>query len=113
MFLSWLVFPLLLLMLCTGCGLLVGRVARIELPFALVAPLGFTVVVLAGALASIDSATAELAAPLAAAIAVAGFIVARRDLRGRFQTWAVVAALGVFAVYAAPIIFTGEPTFAG
>jgi hypothetical protein len=113
MFLSWLVFPLLLLALCTGCGLLVARVARIELPFALVAPLGFTVIVLVGELASIDSSIAELAAPLAVAVAAAGFVAARWDRRGRFEAWAVVAALAVFAVYAAPIVFSGEPTFAG
>jgi hypothetical protein len=113
MLLSWLVFPLLLLALCTGCGMLVRRAAGAALPWPLVAPLGFTVVILLGEFASIDSATAELAAPLAVSLAVAGFIVGRPNSRGRFETWAVVAALAVFAAYAAPIVFSGEPTFSG
>ncbi|HEY0317587.1 MAG TPA: hypothetical protein VGC49_04765 [Solirubrobacterales bacterium] len=113
MLLSWLAFPLLLLVLCTGCGLLVRRLAGIDLPLPLVAPLGFTVVILLGELISIDSAIAELAAPLAVSVAIAGFIVGRPAWSGRFETWAVAAALAVFAVYAAPIVFSGEPTFSG
>jgi hypothetical protein len=113
MLLSWLLFPLLLLALSAGCGLLVNRAAGAVLPATLVAPVGFTVVVLAGELTSIDSAFADLAAPLTVALAVAGFLLSRGS-RGRdLERYAVVAALAVFAVYAAPIVFSGEPTFAG
>lgn len=113
MLLSWFVFPLLLLALSAGCGLLVDRAGGAVLPAALVAPVGFTVVVLVGELTSIDSALAELAAPLTVALAVAGFLLSRGSPHRGLERCAVPAALAVFAVYAAPIVFSGEPTFAG
>jgi hypothetical protein len=113
MFVSWLVFPLLLLALCTGCGLLVTRLARLELPAPLIAPVGFTVVLLIGEMASIVPATATLAAPLTVAVAVAGFVVARPARGARFPLFAALIALAVFLVYAAPILASGEPTFTG
>lgn len=112
MFLSWFVFPLLLLALCTGCGLLVRRAAGIELPTTLIAPVGFTVVVLTGEMTSLASWLADLAAPLAVALAVAGFLLSWGRPRG-LDRFAPIAALGVFVVYALPVLATGEPTFTG
>src|SRR4051794_8516162 len=112
MLLSWLLFPLLLLALCLGCGSLVRRIAGLDLPAPLLAPVGFTVLVLVGEMASITGAFAPLAAPATVLLAVAGFLLGRRRGGWSEQT-ATWAALGVFAVYAAPILFTGEPTFAG
>jgi hypothetical protein len=114
MLLSWLVFPLVLVALATGCGLLVRRAAGDPgLPPGLVAPLGFAVVVVVGELASIGDPLAELAAPVTAALAIAGFLLGRGRGHGGFERWALLAALAVFAVYAAPIVLSGEPTFAG
>lgn len=112
MFLSWLLFPLLLLALSVGCGLLVRRGAGIELPATLIAPVGFTVVVLTGEMTSLASWLADLAAPLAVALAVAGFLLSWGRPRG-LKRYALIAALGVFVVYALPIVAFGEPTFAG
>ena len=112
MFLSWLVFPLLLLALSLGCGLLVRRAAGIDLPAALIAPVGFTVVVLTGEMTSLASWLADLAAPLTVALALAGFLLSWGRPRG-LERYALIAALGVFVVYAAPIVLFGEPTFAG
>lgn len=113
MFLSWLLFPLLLLALSAGCGLLADRASGSVLPSPLVAPVGFTVVVLVGEMTSIDSAFADLAAALTVALAVAGFLLARGSHRWALERYAPLAALAVFVVYAAPIVFSGEPTFAG
>jgi hypothetical protein len=113
MLLSWLLFPLLLLALSVGCGLLVNRASGTVLPSALLAPVGFTVVILVGEMASIDSALADLAAPVTIALALAGFLLARGERLGGFEHYATLAAVAVFAVYAAPIVFSGEPTFAG
>ncbi|HMI80958.1 MAG TPA: hypothetical protein VK480_04145, partial [Solirubrobacterales bacterium] len=113
MLLSWLLFPLLLLALSLGCGLLVNRASGITLPSSLLAPVGFTVVVLVGEMCSITPWLADLAAPAAAALAIAGFLLGRTELRNGFERFALYAALGTFAVYAAPIVFSGEPTFAG
>lgn len=112
MFLSWLLFPLLLLALSVGCGLLIRRAAGIELPAILIAPVGFTVVVLIGEMTSLASWLADLAAPLAVALAVAGFLLSWGRPRG-LDRFALIAALGVFVVYALPIVATGEPTFTG
>ncbi|HET8815541.1 MAG TPA: hypothetical protein VFM51_11385 [Solirubrobacterales bacterium] len=113
MLLSWLLFPALLLALCAGCGLLVRRLSGVALPAALVAPVGFTVVVLVGEMASIDSAFAELAAPVTVAVAVAGFLLSRGVRRDRLERWALWAAMAVFVVYAAPVVASGDPTFTG
>lgn len=112
MFLSWIVFPLLLLALSAGCGLLVRRAAGIELPATLIAPVGFTVVVLTGEMTSLASWLADLAAPLAVALAVAGFLLSWGRPRG-LDRYALYAALGVFVVYALPVVAFGEPTFTG
>jgi hypothetical protein len=116
MLLSWLIFPLLLLALSAGCGLLVRRAADVELPPALVAPVGFTVLVLVGEMTSIGGSTlADLAAPLAVVLAVAGFALSWGRHRSHLglEHFALLAALAVFVVYAAPIVFSGEPTFTG
>src|SRR4051812_1109287 len=113
MLLSWFLFPLLLLTLSAGCGLLVNRAADGLLPPALVAPVGFTVVVLVGEMTSIASGLAELAAPLTVTLAVAGFLLSRSSRRRALERYAALAALAVFVVYAAPIVFSGDPTFAG
>src|SRR4051794_1137442 len=113
MLLSWFLFPLLLLALSAGCGLLVNRAGDGVLPPALVAPVGFTVVVLAGEMTSIAPGLAELAAPLTVTLAVAGFLLSRSPRRRALERYAALAALAVFVVYAAPIVFSGDPTFAG
>jgi hypothetical protein len=112
MLVSWLLFPLLLLALCLGCGALVRRLAGLDLPAPLLAPVGFTVLVLVGEMASIGSDLAPLAAPAAVVLALVGFLLGRGRV-GWWEKTAALAALAVFAVYAAPIVFTGEPTFAG
>jgi hypothetical protein len=111
-FLSWLLFPLLLAVLCLGCGLIVDRLAGRALPTTLIAPVGFTVLVLIGEMTSIDSSLAELAAPLAVAFAVAGFGL------GWKRAWtakrsALAAPIAVFVVYALPVVASGDPTFTG
>jgi hypothetical protein len=119
MFVPWLLFPLLLVALSLGCGLLVRHAAATSIPPSLLAPVGFSVLILVGEFASIGDTLAELAMPVAVLLAIAGFSLALRrprpagDRGARFERLAAWAALAVFAVYAAPIVFTGEPTFAG
>ena len=95
-----------------GCGRLVELAAGELLPGSLVVPVGFTVVILAGELATLTGATAELAAPLVAGLAVAGLLLGAMRLP-RPDFWALGAALAVFAVFAAPVVLSGEATFAG
>ena len=109
---AWLVFPLVLGVLSLGCGLLAERAAGVEIPSPLLLPLGFTVVVLTAQFAIIGGRTAPLATPLVIALAVAG-IGLSLPWRRRIGGWWVAAAVGVFAVFAAPIVLSGHATFGG
>ena len=75
-------------------------------------PLGLALVILAGEFATLTDTTAELAAPLAAALAIAGLLLGPIR-RSRPDLWALGTAIGVFAVFAAPVVLSGEATFAG
>ena len=75
-------------------------------------PLGLVVVILAGEFATLSRTTAELAAPLAAGLAIAGLLLGRIGWR-RPDLWALGTAIAVFAVFAAPVVLSGEATFAG
>jgi hypothetical protein len=118
---AWILFPLLLALLCIGCGLLLEACVGRRLSGALLAPAGFTlIVVLAGILTS-RGETASLATPAVVLAALVGVALACRQ-SGKLAApwaerkpdhWALAAALGAFAVYAAPVVFSGHPTFAG
>jgi hypothetical protein len=109
----WLVFPLVLLALSLGCGLLVRVIADGRLPGALIAPVGLAGVVVVSLFATMSGATAPLAAPALVAFAVVGLLLAIGSPRPRIDWWALGAAVGVFAVYAAPVVLSGEATFPG
>lgn len=111
---TWLLFPALLAVLATGAGLLVERVARVRVNRLLLPGLGLCVLILAGQLTTLTDATSGVTAPVAVALAAAGFITATpwrhpiRPTRGP-----LIAAAAVFAVYAAPVVLSGEATVAG
>jgi hypothetical protein len=77
-----------------------------------VLPVGFALVILAGEFATLTGSTAQLAAPLAAGLAVAGLLLGPIR-RSRPDLWALGSAIAVFAVFAAPVVLSGEATFAG
>jgi len=110
---TWVLFPLVLTALAVGCGLLVERIAGIRLPGALVPVTGLALIIVVAQFLTLSEATAELATPAAVSLAVVGFGLAL-PLRGRpIDWWAVGVVVAVFAVYAAPIVLSGEATFAG
>jgi hypothetical protein len=110
---AWVIFPLVLLALCGGCGLLVDRFTGRATPRALVPVVGFAVIVVVGQFLTLGDATAGLTTPVVAALAVVGFALELPRRWARFEPWAVVAAAAVFVIYAAPIVLSGEPTIAG
>ncbi len=110
---SWLAFPVLLAGLALGCGLLLQRVARLTVPGPLVVPAGLALIVVAGQLTTSTDATAELTVPLVVALSVAGFAVSGRWWSGRGGAWWLAPAIAAFLVYGAPVVVSGEPTFAG
>lgn len=111
MFGAWIAFPLLLGLLALGCGLLLERAADIELPSAMLLPAGLAAIVV---LAQFPVAIGlhGLATPLVVVAAMVGIALSppwRRD----WEPWLGALALAVFAVYAAPIVLSGDATFAG
>jgi hypothetical protein len=109
---AWVLVPLLLAGLCTGCGLLVERLIAIRVPGALLPAVGVSVVVVVAQVPTLWDATAKLTTPLVLALAVAGLALSRRSWR-RPDPWAVGAAAGLFCAYAAPVVLSGQATFAG
>jgi hypothetical protein len=117
---AWLIYPVVLALLAWGCGLLVRRAAGDALPAALVLPVGFAVLVVVATVLTFLDATAELAAPAMAALALAGLGIAvlRSGARarlgsGRAWLWPAVAALLPALAIALPVLLTGQPGFTG
>jgi hypothetical protein len=110
---AWLLFPALLVGLSVGCGLLVERVSGIRVPGALLPATGLAAIVVCGQFLTLTDATAELTAPAAALLGVVGLGLAGREALARVDPWAAGAAGACFAAFAAPIVLSGEATFAG
>src|SRR5688572_14078205 len=113
MLVAWVVFPTVLAVLSLGCGLLLERASGVRLSGPLLVPAGLAVVIVAASFATMDDATAELAAPLVVALAVAGYGLSLPLRAHRLDLWWLGSALAVFAAFAAPVVASGDPTFAG
>ena len=113
MILAWAVFPLLLAGVATGCGLVLEWIAARRIPGPLLPAAGLALIIVAGQLATVSDATAELATPLVIALALVGVAVAVGTRRLRPEPWTLAAALGAFAVFGAPVLLSGEATFTG
>jgi hypothetical protein len=110
---AWLVFPLVLAALSLGCGLALERAASIELPTPLLLPTGFALMSVLSQFAILSDSTAELATPGLVAVAIAGVGLSAAGWVRRIDGWALVAAVGAFAAFAAPVVLSGRATFAG
>jgi hypothetical protein len=113
LFAPWVVFPLVLLALCVGLGLLVDVLVGRRLPGVLVAPVGLAALILAGQFTTWSDATAELTVPLILTLAILGAGLSLPWRFGRPDPWPTAVALAVFLAFGAPILLSGEPTFAG
>jgi hypothetical protein len=111
--LAWLLFPLVLSVLAAGCGLLLRSLSCGRVETSMLLPAGAAVMIVAASLATAWPTSAPLTAPLVVALAVAGFGLALPGRPRRLDPWLAAAALAVFAVYAAPVVLSGQATFAG
>ncbi|MEA2467693.1 MAG: hypothetical protein QOJ57_1819, partial [Thermoleophilaceae bacterium] len=112
--LCWAVYPVLLALVSAGLGLLGEWMGRFRLPTSLLLPFGFALLVAVTTLLTLDGqGTARLATPAVIVLAVAGSALGARGREWRVSRWGVFAALGVFAVAAAPVVLSGKADFAG
>ena len=112
---AWGLFPLALLAIYVGWGLLVRAAIGSELAPALVPGAGLAAVTCLGSLTTALDATAELTVPLALIGTLAGYALAWPL---RVPAWeslwpGALAGAAVFLAYGAPVILSGEATFAG
>src|SRR4051794_16196016 len=114
MVVSWLLFPLVLLAVCFGCGLAVEWAGAWRLSPALLLPLGLALVIVVATLTTSRSETAPLTTPIVVALSLAGYALARRRLRLlRLDLWALGVGLGIYGICAAPVVLSGNATFLG
>jgi hypothetical protein len=111
---AWLLYPLALSLACLGLGLFVAWLAGWRLPGLLLLPVGCATLIACARLATASATSAKLALPLVLLLALAGLVLGRARLRElRPEPLLVLAALGVFVVFGAPVFLSGTPTFAG
>jgi hypothetical protein len=114
MIVAWLLFPLVLLAGCLGCGLLVERICGWQLPGGLLPSVGLALVIVAATLTTSNAHTAPLTTAVVVVLAVAGYATSWQRLRSlRPERWSLAVGLGVFAVCAAPVVASGNATFLG
>jgi hypothetical protein len=113
-FICWVLFPIVFCLLALGCGLLVQWASGGRMAGVLLLPVGFAAIVVASQITTYFDATTFLATPLVIVLALTGFVLGWRVLRpATCDLWAAAAALGVFCVYAAPVVLSGHATFLG
>jgi hypothetical protein len=114
--LTALVYPAVLALLCAGAGLLVDRISGRFLPGALLPVVGAAALIAASQLSTYAWPVAEATPYLLVALAIAGFVLARRRVRAlaprwRAWRWQLLAVVLAYVVALAPVLFAGRPTF--
>src|SRR3954471_3224777 len=111
---AWILTPLALLALAVGLGLLVERILRIELPTAVLVPVGFCTLVVLGMPGYQLGAGAWLSVTVTLVATVAGFLLGGASLRTRARdSYALIAGGVVYVLYLAPVLLAGGWTWTG
>jgi len=111
---AWLLFPLVLLAACVGCGLALDWAAGWRLSGAILPSVGLTLIIVVASLTTSREFTAPLTTPTVVIAALAGYVISwRRVRRMRPDPWAVAVGLGVFAMCAAPVVLSNTQGFLG
>lgn len=112
--LCWLVGPVGLILALVGLSLLVERLARVALPWAMRPAFGMAVAIVLAQFGTATATTAPLTLPALALLAVAGFVVGRGLLSAPRPSRAELVVPGVvYLVFAAPFLISGEASWAG
>jgi hypothetical protein len=117
---SWLLFPLVLSALGCGWGALVQRASGVRIGGALLLPVGLAAALVVAGTLTAFTATARAAVPVVAVGAAVGLAIAARGLLSgdwrngaRAARWPALAAVGVLLAYGAPVLLSGHATFTG
>jgi hypothetical protein len=111
---AWGLFPLVLILVSLGQGLFIDWLSGGRLPGVLLIPMGAAGIVTTSQLTTYWDWSAELTTPLTVVLAVGGLALGLRRIRRlKLDPWPTAAAVGVFAVFAAPVVLSGQATFAG
>ncbi|MGH2871736.1 MAG: hypothetical protein ACRDL5_04670, partial [Solirubrobacteraceae bacterium] len=114
MVVAWLLFPLVMLVVCTGCGFAVEWAAGYELPGTIIVSVGLCLIVFVSLFASTNETSAPLAMPVTLVLAAAGYVLRwRRAISMRPEGWPLAVGIAIFCVCAAPVVLTGNATFLG
>jgi hypothetical protein len=111
MLLAWVVFPLVLALIGAGWGLLGRELLRLPLDGAAVVPFGIAVATVAAGLLTSSATTAPVTVAVIAAVAGGGLVRHARKVRP--DPWAVAVAVSVLVAFGAPVLLSGQATFAG
>jgi hypothetical protein len=108
------VYPLVLGLLCAGCGLLIDRVSGGFLPAALLAVVGAAGLIAVSQLLTYVPALAPTTPYAMPALAALGFAVSWQRVAGLRQRWRALAPLALavpaYLIALAPVIAAGRPT---
>jgi hypothetical protein len=113
LFLTWLVAPVGVLLAFVGLSMLVERLGDFRLPWPIRPALGMGVAIVLAMFGTATDATAELTIPAIFVLAVIGLLLGTRGADSGDIRWLAAAGGIVFAVYAAPIVLSGQATWAG
>src|SRR5689334_7455444 len=114
MLVAWVLFPLVLLAVCAGCGLLVERIAGFSLSGRLLPSLGLALVIVVASLTTDSSSFARFTTAVVVALAVVGYASSWRRVRAlRPDRWAVGLGLAIYLIAAAPVVLSGSAAFLG
>ena len=109
---SWVLFPLVLAAIGVGLGALVERAGGDRLSDALLLPLGLAAAIVIAGTLNAFSATESWAVPVVTVAALAGLVLAWKGQQWP-GAWPLIVAVGALLAYGAPVILSGQATFAG
>jgi hypothetical protein len=109
---GWLLAPIVLVLLCTGTGLLLETVAGQRVPGPLVPGLGLAGLIVLAGLTTVGAWSAKFAPWLCLVAALGGFALGRARLRDA-EPWALAALIAAFALVAGPSVLSGQASVAG
>jgi hypothetical protein len=115
LFLCWFVGPVVLVAVALGLSFGLELISGARVPWGVRPALGLALMMLLAQVGITTDATAELTVPAIVALGAFGLWMGWSTglWSGRLPGWGILAALGVYVVFAAPVLFSGEPTWAG